>query len=259
MRYREIPGPVCVAVFVSATAGALIMVGGSGPVTDMAWPKGCVEMANLTSRFRYIEGPPFGGGEYRFEYRGGASKFNEALAQFAEIRAPKLELVVHDGPGFAGATNRDENEFVDWAFTIWNPRAFHRLHSNPTGYYMPDAPLFRMPLPPPRIDVYVSKKGRIKWDDVKIPPDIEVVDERAEAAGITPVDGGVVVGSVYSIGTGQPIKGSAVFLEPTPTNETSTATLSAICDEDGAFVLEQIPKGTYKVVVWAKGYAALQA
>jgi hypothetical protein len=170
-----------------------------------------------------------------------------------------MELVVHDGLGYAVATIQGEEEFVDWAFTIWNPRTFHRLHSSPISSHSSDAPLFRMPLPPPRIDVYVSKEGRINWDDVKIPPGIHVVDERAEAAGITPVDGGVVVGSVYSIGTGKPIKGSVVFLEPTAGNETATTTLSAACDDDGAFMFERIPKGTYKVIVWADGYAALQA
>ena len=50
---------------------ALILTGtGNQPVHDPGWPVGAVEVANLPSRIGWWEGPPFGGGEWHFEYPG---------------------------------------------------------------------------------------------------------------------------------------------------------------------------------------------
>src|SRR6478609_8914904 len=76
---------------------ALIMVGdGNAPVRDAGWPEGSLAVANLKPRVSWWEGPPFGGGEYHFDYRGGNDEFTEALTNFARILAPRLELFIHD-------------------------------------------------------------------------------------------------------------------------------------------------------------------
>src|SRR5216110_2115378 len=119
-----------VAVFAAFPASALILTGrGNQPVHDAGWPKGALEVSNLKARVGWWEGPPFGGGERQFLYRGDATQFQQALDLFAKIRAPRLELVVHEGP--------EENQFlkdvkhVDWTFTVWDPRSFHQLYNNP--------------------------------------------------------------------------------------------------------------------------------
>jgi len=52
-------------------ASALILTGeGNTPVTDAGWPAGTLVLANLKTRAGWWEGPPFGGGEWHFLYRG---------------------------------------------------------------------------------------------------------------------------------------------------------------------------------------------
>src|SRR5438034_248021 len=73
---------------------ALIAVGeGNTPVQDSGWPAGALEVANLKSRIGWWEGPPDGGGEYQFLYRGDIEVFQQTVNAFAAIRAPVLELV----------------------------------------------------------------------------------------------------------------------------------------------------------------------
>src|SRR5262249_34315188 len=77
---------------------ALILTGtGNKPLPDRNWSPGATSVANLPSRFGWWEGPPFGGGEWHFEFMGDTSAFQEALDAFAKINAPALDLFVHDG------------------------------------------------------------------------------------------------------------------------------------------------------------------
>src|SRR5947209_19599947 len=77
---------------------ALIVVGrGNDPVHDNNWPAGSMEVANLKTRVGWWEGPPFGGGEHTLLYRGDEAAFQAALDAFARIKAPRLDLFVHDG------------------------------------------------------------------------------------------------------------------------------------------------------------------
>ncbi len=245
-----------VGMMVPTAVYGLILVGGDSPVQDMGWPKGAVELANLLTRYRWTEGPPFGGGEYRFEYRGDTEAFNEALKLFAEIRAPKLELVVHNGPGRKYAANKDDQARVDWAFTVWHPRSFHRLNSNPKPTLEYIMPGWGKPLPPPQIDVYIDKDGPIDWNKVVVPDGIEVVDDRAAAALMEPEGGGLLVGSVYDVGTGKPIESAVVVLEHYRGEPKPGTSPTAAVDEDGAFRIERIPNGSYHVNVEAEGYAS---
>lgn len=89
----------CAAWLWPWTASALIQVGlGNDPVSDHGWPQGALAVANLKSRVGWWEGPPFGGGQWQFLYRGETEAFLEALTNFAAMRAPALDLVIRDGP-----------------------------------------------------------------------------------------------------------------------------------------------------------------
>jgi hypothetical protein len=252
---------VAVTCLATVSSHALILVGGPGPVEDRDWPKGAVEVANLQGRFRWTEGPPFGGGEWRFEYRGNTQAFNDALEAFAQIRAPKLQLVVHDGPGRMYAVNEDEQQPVHWAFTIWNARSFHQVYSNPRmAPAFRDSPLYGKPVPPPRLDVYVGGGSKaIDWDRVEVPEGIEVADLRAVAAAVTPVGGGLVVGHVYDMATQKPVEGATVTLEVLSGEADPMNPPTGTVDADGALRIERIPPGSYNVNVSAEEYAHRRA
>ena len=75
-------------VAAAVPASALILTGtGNGPVRDPGWPKGASELANLKSRAGWFEGPPFGGGDWTFLYRGGAVELQEAVDALAKIES----------------------------------------------------------------------------------------------------------------------------------------------------------------------------
>src|SRR4051812_40304803 len=96
---RELVLALLILLLIASAAPALIMVHkGNDPTQDHNWPAGSLEVANLKTRVGFWEGPPFGGGQYCFEYRGDAAAFQAALDAFAKVKAPKLELYVHEGP-----------------------------------------------------------------------------------------------------------------------------------------------------------------
>jgi hypothetical protein len=100
---------------------ALIMVSkGNAPTQDHGWPTGSVDVANFERRLGFWEGPPFGGGEYHFEYRGGTEAFQQAIDQFAKIDAPRLLVTLHEGP--------IESTFLEDAI---NPKAKARFDLGP--------------------------------------------------------------------------------------------------------------------------------
>src|SRR3954465_3440382 len=79
------------AVWMVLAAGAaqgMIVVGGKDPVSDANWPEGALGVANHPSRQSWYEGPPFGGGQWVFMYKGDTKAFQEVLGKFAAIRAP---------------------------------------------------------------------------------------------------------------------------------------------------------------------------
>ena len=179
-----------VVLLLAASVQAMIVVGkGNDPVTDNNWPAGSLEVANLRTRVGWWEGPPFGGGQHQFLYRGDAAAFQAALDAFANIKAPKLELYVHEGPHEV-VFLKDEKDpkadaRVDWTFTVWNPRSWNHLYNNPKSTWNAEDPSFRKPVDPPRLDVYVAGangKG-IDWSRVKVPANVTVTDERASAHG----------------------------------------------------------------------------
>src|SRR5438270_12139247 len=94
---------------------------GNKPVADHHWPAGALEVANLKTRVGWWEGPPFGGGEWHFQYRGDQAAFEQALADFGHLKAPELQVVVHEGPGASeflkDPSHPKADASVDWEFT----------------------------------------------------------------------------------------------------------------------------------------------
>src|SRR3954454_12843798 len=92
---------IAVALFLllgAHSASAMREVGGKDKLTsDAAWPDGVLAVANLPSRFMYSSGD---GGDCEFLYRGDIAAFHQALAALAEVRAPAVELYIHDAPNF---------------------------------------------------------------------------------------------------------------------------------------------------------------
>src|ERR1035437_5040794 len=239
-------------------ASALIMVGrGNQPVPDAGWPAGALAMANFESRIGYWEGPPFGGGESHFLFCGNTEGFKDALAVFAAIRAPALDLVIHDGP----YEDSFLKEKVDWAFTVWVPSSWHRLYNNPKSTFGADDPHFRQPVDPPRLDVYVGGEGGVDWAKVKVPAGVSVRDERASAAPVTPVGGAVLRADIYDMATGKPVVGARISISRNLDYWQSRQYLyqtvaEAVSDATGHVEITKIPAGTCRVTVDADGYAS---
>jgi hypothetical protein len=171
---RLFPAALCgLALWLAPlTASALIEVGRDNtPVHDAGWPEGALALANLPTRLGWWEGPPFGGGEWTFCYRGDTAAFNQALAAFAAIRAPALDLVIQDGP----ETNGILGQQTDWAFTVWHPASWNSLFNNPKSVFEADSGNFRKPVPPPCLTVYVGG-GNVDWAKVTVPSQIHVRD-----------------------------------------------------------------------------------
>lgn len=166
---------------VALPSSALILSGaGNNPVSDPGWPSGGLALANLQSRVGWWEGPPFGGGEWQFLYRGNAKALTEALTSFAAIRAPSLELVIHDGPQTNIFIKDRGDGRVDWTFTVWVSAKWIELYNNPTNNWNSTDPNFHKPVAPPQLDVYIGG-GEIDWSQIKVPSAIHVRDERSPA------------------------------------------------------------------------------
>src|SRR5579864_9600135 len=88
-------------LLVQTSHGLILVSTGNEPVSDPGWPSNAVEVANLKSRIGWWEGPPFGGGEWHFEYLGNAAAFQEGLDRFAKIQSPAIDLFIHDGTQFS--------------------------------------------------------------------------------------------------------------------------------------------------------------
>jgi 5-hydroxyisourate hydrolase-like protein (transthyretin family) len=238
-------------------ASALIMTGrGNQEVRDAGWPEGALAMANFESRIGWWEGPPFGGGEWHFLFCGNTEGFNDALALFAAIRAPALDLVIHDGP-FKDSLLKER---VDWAFTVWVPANWHRLYNNPKVVFDADSPHFRRPVDPPRLEVYVGGGGGVDWAKVKVPVGVAVRDERAAADPVRPVGGAVLCADVFDMASGKPVAGARVTvvrnLGAGQGRQVAYENVAeAVSDATGHAEMTKIPAGTYRVTAAADGYA----
>jgi len=228
-------------------AALALITGGEGnsPVTDPGWPKGAAAIFNNSSRIAWWVGPPFGGGQWHAECRGDTKVFNAVLADFAKLDVKTRRLVVHDGVGQSYWLNinrepaRQAAARMDWAFMVWQPESWERDRSGP----------------PAQIDVYTG--GNVRWDDVKVPAGIEVIDQRLEAHGHSLTDGIVLEGRVTDLATQQPIAARVRLerVEPQPNGSNKyTSVAQTAADPQGHWVLKKVSVGWHRVVVEADGY-----
>ena len=250
-------------LLLAAPALAMIQVGlGNKPVSDHNWPAGALELANLKSRVGWWEGPPFGGGQHQFLYRGGSAEFQAALDHFARIRAPELRLILHEGPHENAFLKQSDNPKsdtrVDWSFTVWDPRSWNHLFNSPTSTVFADAPddRFRRPVYPPILDVYLAPPAGegINFEAIKVPSNVKVTDTRATSAGYARNAAPVLRGEVYDMLTSKPVTGGLLIVEKTTDAKSWQRVASAPLDAEGRFELTKAPAGTHRVSVSADGY-----
>jgi hypothetical protein len=142
---------------------SIIVALGNDPVFDPGWPSGTLKVANSKQRIAWWQGPPFGGGEWHFLYRGTAETFLGFMQAFAGIGSQIRDLVIHDGPYVDPAINGFRpglDARVDWTMTVWEPEKWNHSHRS-------------QPIPPPRMDVYVGG-GLLDWNDVHVPAGIRI-------------------------------------------------------------------------------------
>lgn len=250
-------------LLLAAGAQALITGGGTEPMTDRNWRAGAVELANLKTRLAWWEGPPFGGGQYEFLYRGNAEQCQQAVDLLAKIRAPEVELYVHDGPhdSFWLKIDRPEKDKpkvdprVDWTFTIWDAQSWYHLYSNPNSVFGSEDPNFRKSLASPRMDLYIGG-GQVEWAKLRVPKSLKVIDQRASASGIELKGGSVVSGSVYDMATSKPLGGAKVTISRRGADGKATTLAEATADDAGRFMVEKISAGNLAVSIAAEGFVA---
>ena len=158
---------LCLAAY--STLGLILVGKGNAPVHDPGWPEGAIDVANLPFRIGWWEGPPFGGGEWHFEYRGDTEDFQQTLDAFSKAKAPILDLFVHDGTknSFVLDPNHTAtNDNIDWSFMVWVPDRWRALYGNGSPIFSSDDPNAGKSMPAPRIDLYVGNSP-IAFDQVK--------------------------------------------------------------------------------------------
>ena len=244
-----------IGLCVPAEAYALITGGeGNEPLHNPGWQPGAAEVFNVKARVAYWEGPPFGGGQYVGEYKGDAAAFNAVLVDFAKIEAQKRKLFVHDGIGNSFWLNINNEEAkrkraeMDWTFTAWVPENWKRFRHGAEARPDEEGPF-------PEIHLYPA--GRVKWEDVKVPEGIEVIDERLAAHGYAATDGTVLEGQINDIETKTGMVGH-IELQLIKTPKTGGYEYETILQTDsdakGNWVLKSVPIGWYQVVASAEGY-----
>jgi hypothetical protein len=239
-----------VGAFAPARSAVALITGaeGNAPVTDPGWPKGASQIFNHPGRIAWWEGPPFGGGQWHAECRGNAKELSAVLADFARLDVEKKRIVVHDdvGRSFWLNPNRDPAKVaaaeIDWVFVVWQPDRWKRLRELPSDLN-PTNPADAGP--PAQIDVYTG--GNLRWSNVAVPKEVEVVDQRLEAHGFTKAE------------TKQPLPGQVKLERVEPQTKGGyryTAVASASADARGRWVLKNAPAGWHRIVLQAEGYVS---
>jgi hypothetical protein len=137
----------------ASESAALILLGGSEEIQDRGWPDGVLEFVNHPDRRGWWEGPPFGGGDWTFNFVSkDLAEVNQHLETFAAIRAPELKLVLTDGerPAPNHNSDLDSADGIVWSLEVWVPENWHRLNNNPIRNLVA-APGGGHPVPPPTL------------------------------------------------------------------------------------------------------------
>jgi HEAT repeat protein len=147
---------------------------GNEPVKDPGWPEGALAVANLPSRVGWWERSPDEGGLRFFLYRGDAKALSELLTNFVAIRAPALELTIHDGPLI---DKQCSDQRADWELLLCVATNWERFYNGARTNDNPSRPRARIPVQVPRIDLYLGG-GQVDWSQVKVPNGIQIIDQR---------------------------------------------------------------------------------
>jgi hypothetical protein len=195
-----------------------------------------------------MEGPPFGGGQWTFFYRGGTDRLQEALKGFSAISSDRLEVILHDGRGTSRIAGSDG---FDWSFEVWVPENWKRLFNNPSRFFGTDHPDVGKPLPAPRLDVWLRTDG-LDWSKIKVPPIVVVQDQRATSNGFPPGSGSAVrlTATDYQ---GTVVPGAK--LQIAVTGDKTTVMKEATANAEGAILATGIEPGTYRLAATAPGFA----
>jgi hypothetical protein len=250
---RILGGSILLLLLATHASGLILSGRGNDPIEDHNWPAGALELANLTTRIGWWEGPPFGGGEHHFCYRGDTAAFQKALDRFAAIRAPQLDLIFTDGPMLdqfmTSEKDPKDDGRIDWMFVVWDPQSWYHLYNDPKGTWNADDPHFHQPLRAPTLEVYLGGEGgQIDGSKIKVPAGVTVTDERADQNGAA--HGSLIRGDVYDILTSKPIEGVQVEVA---TQEKRIA--RGKTDAGGHFEVKDFPPGSRRIIASAKGYA----
>ena len=239
-------------------ADALILTGtGNKPVNDPGWPSGAVDVANLPSRIGWWEGPPFGGGEWHFEFKGKTDAFQQALDAFSKVKAPVLDLFVHDGTqnSFVLDPNHKTTNNIDWTFTVWVPDRWQALYGSDHPIMSSDDPNAGKAMPAPRIDLYVGGNSQVAFDQVKVPRNVTLHDERASTAGVDASAGTVFRVMVSDARSGLPLPGATVTVTTRDEKGRYTKPLTnAVSDAKGIAMVTGLSAGVFQISARAPGY-----
>ncbi len=231
---------------------------GNSPIRDPGWPQGAAVIFNVESRIAYWVGPL--DGHWHADCRGDAKAFSAVLADFAKLDVKSKRVVVHDGVGNSEWLNINNEPAkraaakMDWMFMVWETADWKRRRRFPGELNATDAKDAESG-PPAQIDVYTG--GNVKWDDVKVPNGLKIVDQRLQAHGFTLADGVVLEGKVSDLVTKKPLSAMVRLerIEPQPKGGYRyTNVAGAVSGVGGHWVLKKAPAGWHRVVVEAPGF-----
>lgn len=252
---------VFVFLLVALPVHALITGGeGNEPMQNRdGWPAGSVDVVNQQSRIAWWEGPPFGGGEWHFEYHGDEAALNEALKRLAAIKGQRARLVIYDGKAesfWLGINDKKQKHPMEWTFVVWEKENYERLFGQGAGRFMARSPQYGQPLPPPELTVYMG--NGLDWSKIKVPEGIDVVDDRLAAHGYRAEDGAVFEVSVKDLANGKPLSAAELVIERRPstnaTNSGDNEVTRAEANAEGQIVLKGLPRESLTLTIRKPGY-----
>jgi len=247
---RQLLGTLLLVGTITSPASALITGGKAEPMTARGFPGGSLPLANLKTRIAWWEGPPFGGGQYHFEYSGRTADLQVAIDLFHKVDSQRKQIVVRSGVQtsfWLGLEDKEQQHAIDWQFVVWVPKNWEHLGNAGAGLLPPGE---EGDSPKTVLNVFVT--DRIEWESLRIPENLTVFDERLEANGIPADQGGALRGTVLDP-DGNPIEGAVV------TVSSESSELTGTSQAEGRFLITKIPVGNHQIVFAADGFASKAA
>jgi hypothetical protein len=242
---------------------ALALISGSegnDPLQDPGWPNGAAAIFNHPSRIAWWEGPPFGGGQWCAEYRGDAKTLNLLLVDVGKIEVKAKRIVLHDGEGASFWLNKNREPEkrdaarMDWNFTVWQPGSWAQQQKLPPDLRPSD---LGDPESGPPVQMNVYTGGDFRWQDVTVPPEIEVDDRRLEAHGLSTEDGVVLEGRIFDVQGEQPLAAKIRIENIEPGSKGGykySIAREVTCGADGHWMLKNALPGWFRIVAATAGY-----